>query len=115
MKQPAKKVAAHMKAVVDAAAKIPLPTAANFLQAGLNHMENRAATYDKPEGERSMGRTVAAFNVITGHAITEEQGWLLMGLLKMVRSQQGEFKADNYQDEAAYAGLRGEAAARDRQ
>jgi hypothetical protein len=31
-----------------------------------------------------------------------------------VRSQQGIFKADNYEDEASYAGLRGEAAARDR-
>jgi hypothetical protein len=28
----------------------------------------------------------------------------------MVRSQQGEFKADNYEDEAAYAALRGECA-----
>lgn len=89
--------------------------AADFLRAGLSHMQDRASTYDKPQGERSMGKTVAAFNVITGHELTEEQGWLLMGLLKMVRSQQGNFKADNYEDEAAYAALRGESAARDRQ
>ena len=30
-------------------------TAANILTAALGHMRDRAATYDKPEGERSMG------------------------------------------------------------
>lgn len=58
-----------------------------------------------------MGRTVKAFNAITSHTLTEEQGWLFMGLLKMVRSQSGDFKADNFEDEAAYAALRGECAA----
>jgi hypothetical protein len=91
------------------------PTAADFLQCGINHMRDRAATYDKPEGERSMGKTVSAYNIITGQNMSEEQGWLFMGLLKKVRSQQGDFKADNYEDEAAYAGLRGECAARTRQ
>lgn len=81
-----------------------------FLERAAGHMKDRAATYDKPTGERSMGKTVAAFNAITGHRLTEEQGWLFMGLLKMVRSQQGAFKADNYEDEAAYTALRGECA-----
>jgi hypothetical protein len=85
--------------------------APEFLQAALGHMQDRATTYDKPDGERSMGRTVEAFNAITSHALTEEQGWLFMGLLKMVRSQSGDFKADNFEDEAAYAALRGECAA----
>ena len=85
--------------------------APEFLQAALGHMQDRASTYDKPDGERSMGRTVGAFNAITSHALTEEQGWLFMGLLKMVRSQSGDFKADNFEDEAAYAALRGECAA----
>ena len=81
-----------------------------ILEAGLGHMKDRSATYDKPAGERSMGATVDAFRAITGHDMTEEQGWLFMGLLKMVRSQQGGFRADNYEDLAAYAGLQGEAA-----
>lgn len=89
-------------------------TAIDFLSAASKHMQNRASTYDKPTGERSMGKTVTAFNAITGQTITEEQGWLLMGILKMVRSQQGDFKADNYEDEAAYAALRGECATRER-
>ena len=92
----------------------PLPSAADFLKKGIQHMGDRATTYDNPEGERSMGKTVAAFNIITGHNLTEEQGWLMMGILKMVRSQQGNYKADNYEDEASYAGLRGECAARTR-
>ena len=77
-------------------------------------MEDRAVTYDKEGGERSMGKTVAAFNVITGSNLTEEEGWLFMEILKQVRSMQGAFKADNYEDLAAYAALRGECASRDR-
>lgn len=75
-------------------------------------MKDRAATYDKPEGERSMSATVAAFNAVTGHQLTEEQGWLFMALLKAVRSQQGAYRADSYEDGAAYFALAGEAAAR---
>lgn len=89
-------------------------SAHEILEAGVAHMKNRAATYDSPEGERSMGATVTAFNAITGHSLTEEQGWLFMTLLKAVRSQQGQFKLDSYEDGAAYFGLAGEAAQRER-
>lgn len=84
--------------------------APDILRAGIEHMEDRAVTYDKPQGERSMAATVAAFNAVTGHDMTEEQGWLFMALLKAVRTQQGAFRADNYEDGAAYFGLAGEAA-----
>lgn len=88
--------------------------AQEILNAAAGHMQDRANTYDKPEGERSMGATVAAFYAITGHALTDEQGWLFMALLKMVRSQQGEFRSDSYEDGAAYFALAGEAAHADR-
>ncbi|MCW8158998.1 hypothetical protein D7243_22795 [Stutzerimonas stutzeri] len=81
-----------------------------ILEAGLGHMKDRSATYDKPAGERSMGATVDAFRAITGHDLTESDGWLFMCLLKIVRSRQGEYRADNFEDLAAYAGLAGEAA-----
>lgn len=83
-----------------------------FLKAGLKHMQDRAKTYDNPQGERSIGATVEAFKIVTGDGLmnTEERGWLFMLLLKAVRSQQGEFKADNYEDLSAYGGLMGEAA-----
>lgn len=84
--------------------------APEILNAALGHMNDRAATYDKPEGERSMGETVQAFKAVTGHGLTEEQGWLFMALLKAVRSQQGAYRADSYEDGAAYFALAGEAA-----
>jgi hypothetical protein len=89
-------------------------TAASMLEAALGHMEDRAKTYDAPGGERSMGKTVSAFNTITGLTLSEEQGWLFMEILKQVRSQQGNYRADNYEDMVAYAALRGECAARER-
>ena len=92
--------------------------APDFLKAGLQHMEDRATSYDKPEGERSMGMTVAMANVLLAdklrEPLSEEDGWNFMELLKLVRSKQGEFKADNYEDRAAYAGLAGEAACAER-
>lgn len=89
-------------------------TAASMLQSALGHMEDRAKTYDTPGGERSMGKTVAAFNIITGLQLSEEQGWLFMEILKQVRSQQGNYRSDSYEDLVAYAALRGECAARER-
>ncbi len=89
-------------------------SALDILEAAAGHMKDRAATYDKPAGERSMGATVAAFKAITGISMTEEQGWLFMGVLKQVRTQQGGWRADNYEDGAAYFALQGEAAERDR-
>lgn len=89
-------------------------TAHNILDRAAQHMRDRAATYDKPEGERSMGATVLAFQAVTGHQLTEEQGWLFMALLKAVRSQQGAYRADSYEDGAAYFALAGEAACNER-
>lgn len=91
-----------------------MTAAHDILKAAAGHMQDRAATYDKPEGERSMGATVEAFKAVTGHQLTEEQGWLFMALLKAVRSQQGALRMDSYEDGAAYFALAGESAARDR-
>ncbi|TFH85284.1 hypothetical protein EQG41_18210 [Billgrantia azerbaijanica] len=96
------------------AVKESLTTAAEILRAGLGHMEARAATYDKPQGERSMLATVRAFACTTGIELTEEQGWHFMVLLKLVRSQQGGLRMDSYEDGAAYCGLMSEAAAKER-
>lgn len=89
-----------------------------FLEQGLQHMQGRAATYDKTSmgGERSMNACVNAFIAITGDGQmdTPERGWMFMVLLKLTRSQQGKFKTDNYEDAAAYCGLMGESAAEER-
>lgn len=76
-------------------------------------MRDRAATYDKPEGERSMGRAVLAFNAITGRDLTEPEGWLLLQVLKDVRLfQRPGYHADSAEDCIAYAALKAEAKTR---
>lgn len=73
----------------------------------LNGATARARAYDEPNGEPSMKKVVGAFNIITGHQLTEEQGWLFMEVLKQVRSQQkNEYHIDNYMDVAACAAKR---------
>lgn len=80
--------------------------AQDILAAAAGHMQARAATYDSQDGERSMGDTVTAFNAITGRALTESEGWLMMALLKMVRSQQrDEPHRDSLEDLVAYGAL----------
>jgi len=73
-------------------------------------MDNRANTYDQPAGERSMTKTVALFNALSGQALTEVDGWKFMACLKLARSEQGDHRPDNYIDGAAYMALAGEAA-----
>ena len=89
----------------------PIPKAHDILQTAAQHMEERAATYDQQGGERSISKTVEMFNTLTEHGLTEEQGWLFMVCLKMVRAQQGRYRADSYEDGAAYFALAGESAA----
>lgn len=85
----------------------PAPT---FLEKALDHIKDRAATYDQPEGERSMGATVEAFNAITGHDLQESEGWLLLQILKDVRLfTRAKFHQDSAEDAVAYAALKAEA------
>lgn len=85
-------------------------TANQLLNKAAAHMEQRAATYDKPAGERSMAATVVAFNAITGQSITESEGWLLMQILKDVRDRQRSAPhQDSLEDGIAYAALKAEA------
>lgn len=85
-------------------------TAPQFLAKAQALMVERGKQYDKPEGERSMGTTVQAFNLITSHTLTEAEGWLLLQLLKDVRQwQKEEYHADSAEDCIAYAALKAEA------
>jgi len=72
------------------------------------HLDQRGIDYDSLDGERSMKATVEAFRAITGHPLTEREGWLFMVLLKAVRAQQSPTKLDSYEDGAAYFALAGE-------
>ena len=60
-------------------------------------------------GERSMAKTVAAFNGLTGRDLTEKEGWFFMTVLKMARSMNGKSpRRDDFVDGAAYFALAGE-------
>lgn len=82
-----------------------------FLQAAIDVQAERGKQYDSPEGERSMGRTVQAFNAITGRDLTEADGWLFMQVLKDVRQWQNPeaYHHDSALDGVAYASLKAEA------
>lgn len=83
--------------------------APGLLAKAAEHMAQRAATYDKPAGERSMGKAVEAFNAITGMQLCESEGWLLMICLKLVRdNQRMDPHRDSIEDAVAYTSLYGE-------
>jgi len=89
-------------------------TAPELLNRAAALMQERAVQYDQPDGERSMGKAVAAFNIITGHSLTEAEGWLMMGIVKDVRQWQiPGYHADSAEDRIAYAALTAEAKSRD--
>lgn len=83
-----------------------------FLQAAIDVQAERGKQYDKPSGERSMAATVSAFNCITGYTLEEADGWMFMGLLKLVRQSQNpeKYHHDSALDFVAYASLYAEAA-----
>ena len=92
------------------APKTSRPSATDILRRAADLIEERGKQRDPEDGERSMGKTVAAFNAIYGTELTETQGWHFMELLKMVRSAYGEYVADDYEDKVAYAALAAESA-----
>jgi hypothetical protein len=109
-----------MKAIKDAneeineAVAVPKPKAAEMLGRAAALLHERGQSYDKPQGERSMARTVSAFNAITGRDLTEAEGWLFMQQLKQVRLfTRSGYHADSAEDNIAYAALMAEAKERE--
>lgn len=91
-------------------AKVPEPKAAELLGRAAAHMHDRSSTYDEPEGERSMGKIVTAFNAITGRDLSESEGWMFMQQVKLVRLfTRSDYHADSAEDNIAYAALLAEA------
>jgi hypothetical protein len=83
-------------------------TAARILRTSADTIEARGRLRDNGK-ERSMARTVKAFNAITGLTLTETQGWVFMAVLKLAR-ESGGHDPDNFVDGAAYMALAGESA-----
>ena len=84
------------------------------LRAGAKAIEDRAPLRDS-EGNRSMRCAVDVFAALTGHELSEEDGWLFMAAVKLARSRGGRHHADDYTDGAAYVALAGEARCRAKQ
>lgn len=87
----------------------PTPSAVVILSTSAGIMEERGKQYDQEGGERSMGKTVAAFNIITGRDLKESEGWLLMQILKDVRDRTTVAPhADSLVDCVAFSALKAE-------
>lgn len=82
--------------------------APDILTRAADEMRARGKQRDTPEGERSMARTVASFNALTGLSLTEAQGWVFMCCLKLARGTSNSTVLDDTVDLAAYAALWGE-------
>ena len=88
--------------------------AADILRRAASCIEDRAIERDLPQ-ERSMIRAVRAFNSLTGHTLSEVDGWLFMVALKMARATAGKLVPDDWIDGAAYCALALESAERERE
>lgn len=89
-------------------------SAPDLLGKAAKHMADRATTYDKPGGERSMAQTVAVFEAYHGIKLSESQGWHFMQILKDVRLFTREaYHADSAEDCIAFAALKAEARAKE--
>lgn len=86
-----------------------------FLNKAKEVQGSRAGEYDTVgEKERNMGKIVTAFNAITGHTLTEAEGYLFMETLKNVRLFGApSFHEDSAVDGISYASLKAEAKAKE--
>jgi len=84
-------------------------TAPQLLNKALSIQEQRAALYDQPGGERSMGKVISMFNIAKGsEVLSESDGWLLQVLLKVVRGEANGPHEDSCLDLVSYSSLYGE-------
>jgi hypothetical protein len=86
-----------------------VPEAVQILEDACACIGDRAAERDV-ESERSMAQAVKVFNAARGYDLDEEDGWIFMVCLKIVRARAGtKVNVDDYVDGAAYMALAGEA------
>lgn len=86
--------------------------ATQILHKAAETMAERAKERDV-EKERAMAKTVAMVNAMYPDLrMTETQGWAFMIFLKLARSSQGQYRADDFIDLASYSALMGECEAK---
>ena len=91
-----------------------------FLDKASETINERGVQHDAPANddclinvpqERNMARIVRAFNTITNHELSTEDGWTFMEVLKMVRCYTAsKYNPDSYIDRLGYAALAAEEA-----
>jgi hypothetical protein len=84
-------------------------SATTILTNGAEAIGDRANERDT-KAERSMASCVKAFNAMFDKDMTETEGWQFMVFLKVARGKQGEFRMDDFEDQASYSALAGESA-----
>lgn len=61
------------------------PSPSDYLRQAADTLDERGKQYDAGGSERSMEKTVAIFNMLTGNSLTTAEGWQFMKVLKDVR------------------------------
>ena len=82
-------------------------TPSDFLRQAADTLDERGKQYDASGSERSMEKTVAIFNMLTGNSLTAAEGWQFMKVLKDVRlwSNTAEVHVDSIVDNLGYTAL----------
>ena len=82
-------------------------TPSDFLRQAADTLDERGKQYDASGSERSMEKTVAIFNMLTGNSLTTAEGWQFMKVLKDVRlwSNTIEVHVDSIVDNLGYTAL----------
>lgn len=78
--------------------------AEQILEKGIAAIRSRAEERDLDE-ERSMGKAVEIFHLISGESLSEYHGWLFMVALKLARNATARINEDDLVDCAAYCAL----------
>lgn len=105
-----KKWSAEIKKMMDEIKEVKASSeernASTILRSVAKLIEDRASDRDV-EKERSISTTVELFRTITGHQLSEYEGWLFMVCLKLARNRKGTgvFNEDHLLDAMGYLAL----------
>lgn len=82
-------------------------TPSDYLRQAADTLDERGKQYDASGSERSMEKTVAIFNMLTGNSLSTAEGWQFMKILKDVRlwSNTTEVHIDSIVDNLGYSAL----------
>lgn len=70
-------------------------------------LQSRAVERDTEEGEMTLRKAAAMTNVLMDLDLTPSQLAKIVIIVKLVRSESGEYKEDDYVDIGGYAGISG--------